>query len=119
MNVIYVVDEKGCLIDDIRMREFLVVPLTMHVSDLMDRRYVSLTATDAQEAAIEVFKREDRTALPVTDTTGILIGIVTVDDALDVAEEVATRDFQLFGGSEALDQPYLEISPIGMVRKRA
>jgi magnesium transporter len=82
LNVIYVVDEKGLLIDDIRMREFLVVPLTKRVSDLMDRRYVALKATDAQEAAIEVFKREDRTALPVTDTTGILIGIVTVDDAL-------------------------------------
>ena len=56
-----------------------------------------------KESAVEVFRREDRTALPVTDTTGALIGIVTVDDALDVAEEEATRDFQLFGGSEALD----------------
>jgi magnesium transporter len=119
LNVIYVVDEQGCLIDDIRMREFLVVPLTKHVSDLMDRRYVSLKATDAQEAAIEVFKREDRTALPVTDTTGILIGIVTVDDALDVAEQVATREMQKVGGSEALDEPYMEIALLRMVKKRA
>jgi magnesium transporter len=73
LNFIYVVDDKGLLIDDIRMREFLVVPLTRHVSDLMDRRYVSLKATDSEEAAISVFKREDRTALPVTDTAGILI----------------------------------------------
>ena len=64
LNVIYVVDDKGLLIDDIRMREFLVVPLTRHVSDLMDRRFVALTATDAQDAAVEVFRREDRTALP-------------------------------------------------------
>ena len=119
LNVIYVVDAAGVLIDDIRIREFLVVPLTKRVSDLMDRRYVTLRATDTQQSAVEVFRREDRTALPVTDTTGVLIGIVTVDDALDVAEEAATREFQLFGGSEALDQPYLEISPLGMVKKRA
>ena len=110
---------KGCLIDDIRMREFLVVPLTRRVSDLMDRRYVALKATDAQEAAIEVFRREDRTALPVTDTTGILIGVVTVDDVLDVAERAATREIQKVGGSEALDEPYMDIALARMVKKRA
>ena len=119
LNVIYVVDEGGVLIDDIRIREFLVVPLDRPVKDLMDRRYVALKAIDTQESAVEVFRREDRTALPVTDTSGVLIGIVTVDDALDVAEAVATREFQLFGGSEALDEPYLQISPLGMVKKRA
>jgi magnesium transporter len=119
LNVIYVVDDGGILIDDIRIREFLVVPLTRRVSELMDRRFVTLKATDTQQSAVEVFRREDRTALPVTDTAGVLIGIVTVDDALDVAEEAATRELQRFGGSEALDQPYLQISLLGMVRKRA
>ncbi len=119
LNVIYVVDDAGVLIDDIRIREFLVVPLDKLVSDLMDRRYVVLKATDTQASAVEVFRREDRSALPVTDTGGVLIGIVTVDDALDVAEEVATREFQLFGGSEALDEPYLLIAPWRMVKKRA
>jgi magnesium transporter len=119
LNVIYVVDEAGLLIDDIRIREFLVVPLTRHVSDLMDRRFVALTATDAQEDAVEVFKREDRTALPVTDTQGVLIGIVTIDDALDVAERSATRQMQRVGGSEALDEPYMEIALGRMVKKRA
>ena len=119
LNVIYVVDEAGVLIDDIRIREFLVVPLTTRVSDLMDRRFVTLEATDTQESAVAVFRREDRSALPVTDTAGVLIGIVTVDDVLDVAEEAATRDFQMVGGSEALDEPYMQISPLGMVKKRA
>jgi magnesium transporter len=119
LNVIYVVDDAGVLIDDIRIREFLVVPLDKRVVDLMDRRYVVLKATDTQASAVEVFRREDRSALPVTDTGGVLIGIVTVDDALDVAEEVATREFQLFGGSEALDEPYLLIAPLRMVKKRA
>jgi magnesium transporter len=119
LNVIYVVDESGVLIDDIRIREFLVMPTTKHVSDLMDRRFVTLKATDRQTAAVEVFRREDRTALPVTDTAGVLIGIVTVDDVLDVAEEAATRELQMFGGSEALDGPYLAIAPIEMIKKRA
>jgi magnesium transporter len=119
LNVIYVVDDGGVLIDDIRIREFLVVPLERRVKDLMDRRFVALKATDTQQSAVEVFRREDRTALPVTDSSAVLIGIVTVDDALDVAEAVATREFQLFGGSEALDEPYLQISLAGMIKKRA
>src|ERR1700730_5190007 len=119
LNVIYVVDENGYLIDDIRMREFLVVPLSKHVADLMDRRYVSLKATDDQETAVLVFRTEDRTALPVTDSAGILIGIVTVDDVLDIAEQAATRDMQQVGGSEALDEPYMEIALGRMVKKRA
>jgi magnesium transporter len=119
LNVIYVVDERGRLIDDIRIREFLVVPLTRLVSDLMDRRYVSLKATDKQEDAVEVFRREDRTALPVTDTTGEMIGIVTVDDVLDIAEQAATSEMQRVGGSEALDEPYMSIALGRMVRKRA
>jgi magnesium transporter len=119
LNVIYVVDDAGVLIDDIRTREVLVVPLTQRVSDLMDRRFVALEATDTQRSAVAIFRREDRSALPVTDTAGVLIGIVTVDDALDVAEESATREFQIFGGSEALDEPYLRMPPLRMVRKRA
>ena len=66
LNVVYVVDEKGTLIDDIRIREFLLTPLTRRVSDLMDRRFVALRATDDQETAVAVFRREDRTVLPVS-----------------------------------------------------
>ena len=119
LNVIYVVDEAGVLVDDIRIREFLVVPLTSRVSDLMNRRFVTLKATDTQRSAVMLFRREDRSVLPVTDTAGVLIGIVTVDDVLDVAEEAATRELQQFGGSEVLDAPYMQTSRLEMVRKRA
>jgi magnesium transporter len=119
LNVIYVVDEQGSLIDDIRIREFLLAPLERTVADLMDRRFVSLKASDDQEAAVAVFRQYDRTALPVTDTTGMLIGIVTIDDVLDVAEATATRDIQRIGGSEALDEPYITIGFARMIRKRA
>ena len=100
----------GLLIDDIRIREFLLAPLDKRVVDLMDRRFVALTATDDQDAAVAVFRQYDRSALPVTDTAGMLIGIVTIDDVLDVAEAAATREIQRIGGSEALDEPYMQIA---------
>lgn len=119
LNVIYVIDDDGVLIDDIRIRNILLAPPQTPVSDIMDNRFVALKATDDQETAIAVFKREDRYVLPVTDTTGVLIGIVTLDDVLDVAEEEATEDIQKIGGMEALDEPYMEIALVSMVRKRA
>jgi magnesium transporter len=119
LNVIYVVDERGLLIDDIRIRELLLTSLETRIVDLMDRRFVALTATDDQQTAVDAFRRYDRTALPVTDTAGMLIGIVTVDDVLDVAEATVTKDIQRIGGSEALDEPYTEIGFARMIRKRA
>jgi magnesium transporter len=119
LNVIYVVDQQGLLIDDIRIRELLLTSPATKVSDLMDRRFVALKATDDQETAVAAFRRYDRSALPVTDTAGMLIGIVTIDDVLDVAEATATEDIQRIGGSEALDEPYMKIAFGRMVRKRA
>ncbi len=119
LNVIYVVDDHGLLIDDIRIREFLLAPLDKRAADLMDRQFVALTATDDQEAAVAVFRQYDRSALPVTDTAGMLIGIVTIDDVLDVAEATATRDIQRIGGSEALEEPYISIAFWRMIQKRA
>ena len=119
LNVVYVVDERGKLIDDIRMREFLLKPLTHKVSDLMDETFVNLNVADPERDAVNVFRKYDRTALPVIDSSGVLVGIVTIDDMLDVAEEEATEDIQKFGGMEALDEPYMRISLLQMVRKRA
>jgi magnesium transporter len=119
LNVIYVVDDKGLLVDDIRIREILLNAPTTTVKSLMDNRFVALKATDDQETAVRVFRAEDRSALPVTDTAGGLIGIVTVDDVLDVAEREATEDIQRLGGSEALEQPYMDVAFRRMVQKRA
>jgi magnesium transporter len=80
---------------------------------------VALKATDDQEAAVSIFRQYDRSALPVTDTTGMLIGIVTIDDVLDVAEATATSEIQRIGGSEALDEPYMRIGFGKMIQKRA
>ncbi len=119
MSMIYVIDEDGKLIDDLRIRQILLASPDAHVSDLMDSRFVSLKATDNRETAVQIFRDADLIALPVTDTANALIGIVTVDDILDVAEEEATEDIQKMGGSEALDEPYMKIAITSMVRKRA
>jgi magnesium transporter len=119
LNVIYVVDEQGKLIDDIRMREFLLKPLAHTVRDLMEKTYVTLNVHYSQQDALNIFRKYDRTALPVVDSEGVLVGIVTIDDMLDVAEQEATEDIQKLGGLEALDEPYTTIPLLRMVKKRA
>jgi magnesium transporter len=119
LNFVYVVDERGKLIDDVRMREFLLRPLTAKVSDIRDQTFGALNVTDSQQDALNVFRKYDRAALPVVDSNGVVVGIVTADDMLDVAEEEATEDIQKFGGMEALDEPYMRIPLWRMVRKRA
>src|SRR5437762_5901068 len=119
LNFIYVVDERGKLIDDLRIRNFLLRPLDTHVDEIMDRNYVHLTVNQTQEEALQIFRKYDRAALAVVDSNGALVGIVTQDDMLDVAEEEATEDIQKIGGMEALDEPYMRISLWRMVRKRA
>jgi magnesium transporter len=119
LNVIYVVDDRGKLIDDIRMREFLLRPLASSVHDIMQKNFVALNVTESQQDALNAFRKYDRTALPVIDSSGVLVGIVTIDDMLDIAEQEATEDIQKFGGMEALDEPYMRISLWKMIRKRA
>jgi magnesium transporter len=119
LNVIYVVDERGKLIDDLRMREFLLRPLEARVSDFRDRTFVALKVNDSQEEALNAFRKYDRVALPVVDSNEVLVGIVTSDDMLDVAEEEATEDIQKFGGMESVDEPYMRVPLLMMVRKRA
>jgi len=119
LDVLYVVEGGGQLVDDIRMREVLLSPPDKRVSELMDRSFAALRVTDDQETAVAEFRRHGRAALPVVDTQGDLVGIVTIDDVLNIAEEEATEDIQMLGGSEALGEPYLSISVTKMVRKRA
>ena len=119
LNVVYVTDEQHRLIDDLRIREILLAPPDRKVFDLMDERFVALSVTDQESEAVGLFRKYDRSALPVVDGKGILLGIVTVDDVLDVAEEEATREIQKFGGLEALDDPYMATPVLEMIKKRA
>jgi magnesium transporter len=118
INVIYVINEKGELLDDIRIRDFILSQPDKRVADLMDDRVTSLNAYDDQEKASEIFKKENRVALPVVSQSNKLLGIVTIDDMLWVAEEEFSEDMQKMGGTEALEQPYLEIPLFKLFQKR-
>ena len=118
LNIVYVIDDRNKLLDDIKIKEFILASPDKKVTDLMDENYVALNVTDDQEEAVEVFKKYDRIALPVVDKFGVLIGIVTVDDVLDVAEEEATEDIHKLAAVEALEEPYPTIPLLEMVKKR-
>src|SRR5438132_491980 len=118
LNFVYVVDERGHLIDDVRIRGFLLKPLTAKVSEIRDQSFEALKVNDSQEEALNVFRKYDRAALPVVDSNDVLVGIVTSDNMLDVAEEEATEDIQKFGGMEALDEPYMRISAWSIVGEK-
>jgi len=118
IDVIYIINSQGQLVDDVRIREFLFAPPEKTVAELADGRYIALQVTDDQESANQVFKMNNRVALPVVDQHGILLGIVTIDDVLWVANEEFSEDMQKMGGTEALDEPYLEIPILKLFKKR-
>lgn len=119
LNVIYVVNERGQLIDDVRIREFLLQPFEAKVSEVRDQSFVALKVRDSEKEAVDAFRKYDRNTLPVIDSDERLVGIVTIDDVLDVYEEETTAEIQKIGGLEALDEPYTTIALPRMVKKRA
>ncbi|WP_462222195.1 magnesium transporter [Ferruginibacter sp.] len=118
IDVLYVLNDKGELLDDIRIKDFIMASPDKKVSDLMDGRFISLHAEDDQEVASEVFKMNNRVALPVVSKSNKLLGIITIDDVLWVAEEEYSEDMQKIGGTQALDEPYLEMPLFKLFRKR-
>ena len=118
IDVVYVIDEHGILLDDIRIREILLANPDVPVGELTDNRSIALNANDPQEEAINVFRMNNRVALPVTDDNHVLLGIVTVDDILWIANEEYTEDMHKIGGTQALDEPYLDMPIFGLFKRR-
>jgi magnesium transporter len=118
VNVIYVVDESEHLIDDLQLNQLILADPEKTISTLMDRSFEALRASDDQEVAVNMLSKYDRVAMPVIDSDGILVGIVTVDDVIDVAEEEATEDMHLMAGMNALDNYYSQASIGNIVQKR-
>ena len=118
IDVIYVINERDELLDDIRIRDFILAQPNTKVKEIMDGRFISLHVNDDQETASEIFKMNNRVALPVTGDNNILLGIVTIDDVLWVAAEEFSEDIQKIGGTQALDEPYLEMPLIKLFKKR-
>ncbi len=115
---VYVIDHERKLLDDIHIRHILLADPESTMRDLMDDEFLFLRADEDREEAVRMMSRYDRSALPVVDGLGLLVGIVTHDDVVDVAEEEFTEDVQKLGGMDALDLPYTETSIRAMFRKR-
>jgi len=118
IDVIYVIDDNGVLLDDIRIREILLANPEVPILELTDNRSIALHANDPQEEAINIFRMNNRVALPVTDDNDVLLGIVTVDDILWIANEEYTEDMHKIGGTQALDEPYLDMPIFGLFKRR-
>ena len=118
LNILYIINDRGELMADLRLAELVMAAPDARVGDLPTRQLVAIPATAPKDEIISTFEKYDRVALPVTDSRGAMVGIITADDVLDVAAEQATEDIQKLGGLEALEAPYMEISTFEMLRKR-
>ena len=118
LNILYVLDAQGKLLKELRLGSLVLADPGIQVAVIEDRPLVSVPATMDGEQVLRAFEKYDRTALPVVDRDGNMLGIITADDMLDVAEREASEDIQKIGGMEALDAPYLDVSYLQMVWKR-
>lgn len=117
VNRIYVVDQDWKLVDDIELRRFILSEPEEKIETIMDHSFASVSAFEENEEAVRVIRRYDQVALPVLDSAGVLVGIVTVDDLLDVAEEEATEDFHRVGSVEPIRTSLLD-TPLQILYRR-
>lgn len=118
VNLAYVVSPDGTLIDEVRLGSLVMAKPTQPVTEINDSPLVTIRDTDPLEEVLLTFEKYDRLALPVVNADNKMLGILTVDDVLDVARAAATRDMQMMGGMEALDAPYFSVRLREMLRKR-
>lgn len=119
INVIYVIDDENKLLDDIKLKDILFVPRQSKVQSIANYQFVALSVYDSDESAINAFRHHNRIVLPVIDEEGVLLGIVTIDDILRLANQEATEDMQKIGGMEALNEPYMQAPFLELMKKRA
>jgi magnesium transporter len=119
LSILYVTEPStGKLLEDVRLGSLVLADPDMKVADVEDRPLVTVPATASGADVVNAFEKYGRTALPVVDGGGHMLGIITVDDVLEFAEKRATQEMQKLGGSEALDAPYTQVSFWHMLRKR-
>jgi len=118
LNILYILDGDGKLLKELRLGSLVLADPDVRVGEIEDRPLVSVPANTDREKVLRAFEKYDRSALPVVDRDGNMLGIITADDMLDVAEREASEDIQKIGGMEALDAPYLDVSYRQMVWKR-
>lgn len=118
VSFVFVTDDRGRLLDAVELKDFILARQDAKVETLMDEEYYSVQASADREEAVRVIQRYDINTLAVTDKSGVLLGIVTVDDIMDVAEQETTEDFQKLGGAGALNMSLRDASSSLLYKKR-
>jgi magnesium transporter len=118
VSIIYVTDDQWHLIDALELQRFILAEPEQLVEEIMDNTFIAISAYDDREDAVRLIDRYDLPALPVVDVDGVLVGVVTVDDVLDVARAEATEDFHKVGGVAPLENSYQETGIFSLYRKR-
>jgi magnesium transporter len=119
MNTIYTTDAKGRVVGVMSLRELLAAPPGARINDIAWSEVVSVSPNADREEVASVIANYDLLAVPVVSESGHVMGVVTVDDVIDAIQEEQTEDVQKFGGMEALDEPYMQIGLLSMIKKRA
>ncbi len=119
INIVYVIDKNGRLVDELKLRHIVQADPDEGISELMDERFISLSAFQDQEDAVEKMRKYDMVALPVVDSQGAMLGIVTHDDVFDIAEEEATEDIHKGASMAPLRESYKAATIFTLYRKRA
>ncbi len=114
----YVMDNKRTLEGVVTVKDLLMNPYETLIEDIMDTHVIKAMTTDDREDVVELFNKYDLTSLPVVDGENRLVGIVTVDDAVDVMEEEATEDFEKMAAMTPSEKPYLKTGVLEMARHR-
>jgi len=114
----YVMDDKRTLEGVVTVKDLLMAPQGELIIDIMDEHVIKAATTEDREDVVDLFNRYDLTSLPVVDGEDRLVGIVTVDDAVDVMEQEATEDFEKMAAITPSEKPYLKTSVLEMAKHR-
>jgi magnesium transporter len=118
VDMIFVVDNDWKLLDDVPIKRFILAEPDQMVHEIMNHTVISIEAKQDQEEAYHLIERYDLNVLPVVDTDGVLLGIVTVDDIIDVLEEEVTEDFQKASAIHPVEENYTVATPFLLYKKR-
>lgn len=118
IDVAYVIDKNKKLEGEITLKKLLASSDDEIIENIMDKNILSVKTSTNQEEAVKLFKKYDLTVLPVIDKENILVGIITIDDMVDVIEEENTEDFQKMAAMAPSKEEYLETSVLHLAKNR-
>ena len=115
---LFVTDRLKRLLGVINLRQLIVADPATPIAEIMDTDVVYVYIDTDQEECADLMQRYDLLALPVVDENKVLLGVITIDDLVDVIQDEASEDIQRLGGAEPLDRGYLDTSILAITRKR-